>query len=584
MSGKAKSPLGGLRIQNQSLLQKLRQGQVDVKRILGDSSRTGSGCSMPITPNRSLHRNFRTPRKSRMSRSSERKALSNRINIKNVSTPYSPIVKRGTPGSQEKRNVSFARNVHVKDTSGHGWRSVKTPRRSAMTSLLDTPKSILKKRKLIDENIPVSSKFRHEPDWERKAKRKRSSLNFSYSEVDQSPHLGAEFTKSLFSPTSPRPRKIAVRTPQRYNLRETPSRVSTRLESHEKDLQTESPPIQMSPIRPLRHPIEAVRRELPRPVSTQLEVPGNERKGSDVYNTDKRPKSVLISAGPKEQSFGKLSVRKGRETKSRVLEDSVQQDHGRPLLGYDWIAGLLDNNQSVTEMPDAYFEQLKEFRRVNKAECVSRAFPSYSDDDFQRPEALTPELKYPDHTCIHTYTINERLYPVPVNEAEDGQSVCPICNNLRRKPTTESPGYVRVSFPRSTLQTPYKLRPHRRKSFDPSDSYALSQHCLAGWDSSRPSVQPPPSNLDLRGMTDGLKAQLTATLPETQKIISEEKRALEERLNRLRPLHMVTRGRQRQLTDDLLNVSHSLMFELQNLERERLGAKRNPAIASSYIQ
>ena len=33
----------------------------------------------------------------------------------------------------------------------------------------------------------------------------------------------------------------------------------------------------------------------------------------------------------------------------------------------------------------------------------------------------------------------------------------------------------RVSVPRSSLKSPYKLKPHRRKSFDPSDSVALSE-------------------------------------------------------------------------------------------------------------
>ena len=33
----------------------------------------------------------------------------------------------------------------------------------------------------------------------------------------------------------------------------------------------------------------------------------------------------------------------------------------------------------------------------------------------------------------------------------------------------------RVSVPRSTTQSVYRLRPHRRKSFDPDDSLSLSK-------------------------------------------------------------------------------------------------------------
>jgi hypothetical protein len=51
-------------------------------------------------------------------------------------------------------------------------------------------------------------------------------------------------------------------------------------------------------------------------------------------------------------------------------EDNPQ---GRPpLLGYDWIAGNLDNDQSVINKPDDYFEELRQFRNTNKLDCVSR--------------------------------------------------------------------------------------------------------------------------------------------------------------------------------------------------------------------
>ena len=41
------------------------------------------------------------------------------------------------------------------------------------------------------------------------------------------------------------------------------------------------------------------------------------------------------------------------------------------FLGYDWIAGALDNDSSVTDQSDGFFEELKEFRRVNRDECIS---------------------------------------------------------------------------------------------------------------------------------------------------------------------------------------------------------------------
>ena len=56
----------------------------------------------------------------------------------------------------------------------------------------------------------------------------------------------------------------------------------------------------------------------------------------------------------------------------------------------------------------------------------------------------------------------------------------------------------RVSVPRSSLLSPHRFKPHRRSSFDPTDAMSLSSHCLAGWESSKPTVIPMPSSLDLR--------------------------------------------------------------------------------------
>lgn len=58
--------------------------------------------------------------------------------------------------------------------------------------------------------------------------------------------------------------------------------------------------------------------------------------------------------------------------------------------------------------------------------------------------------------------------------------------------------FLRVSVPRSSLLSPYQFKPHRRSSFDPTDAMSLSSHCLAGWESSKPTVVPMPSSLDLR--------------------------------------------------------------------------------------
>lgn len=43
---------------------------------------------------------------------------------------------------------------------------------------------------------------------------------------------------------------------------------------------------------------------------------------------------------------------------------------GDPRLGYDWIAGLLDSSEGyLSEKDNEYFEDIKEFRQVNHADC-----------------------------------------------------------------------------------------------------------------------------------------------------------------------------------------------------------------------
>ena len=61
----------------------------------------------------------------------------------------------------------------------------------------------------------------------------------------------------------------------------------------------------------------------------------------------------------------------------RTLSQTRKQHHfprkyagDDPRLGYDWIAGLLDASEAyLSEKDDEYFDDVKEFRRVNHAEC-----------------------------------------------------------------------------------------------------------------------------------------------------------------------------------------------------------------------
>ncbi|XP_029007973.1 migration and invasion-inhibitory protein [Betta splendens] len=207
-------------------------------------------------------------------------------------------------------------------------------------------------------------------------------------------------------------------------------------------------------------------------------------------------KSCLISH-PKEQ----------REAKSRVTFQSedceeipTDRHHLQPLLGYDWIAGLLDAEDSVIEHSDEFFNELRIFRSFNKDECVHSPQAEFSVPNQLRLSPLSdkdhPESKMDTHQCTFSYRINSRLFPVPLHS----QECCPVCKQHKSSHphTTAEPALIRVSIPCTTLLPPYKYKAHRRCSFDPSDSLALPSHCLSGWLNTGQGTLLTPSSLDLR--------------------------------------------------------------------------------------
>ncbi|XP_040442142.1 migration and invasion-inhibitory protein isoform X1 [Falco naumanni] len=213
-----------------------------------------------------------------------------------------------------------------------------------------------------------------------------------------------------------------------------------------------------------------------------------------------------------------------------------------PFLGYDWIAGLLDNNSSVAEKSDQYFAELHEFRQANQAACIHEQHLEPKALDCIVPEQ-EPDLITSSHKCVYCYQLNQRLFTVPV----DSESACPMCKIPRtHQPpeTLEEPAYVRISIPRSTLMPAYKYKAHRRKSFEPTDNLALPSHCLAGWENIIPSSNPVLSSLDLR-----------ASL--------EEKPSHHPRLNSVSRVSEGTR------TDQLLNLTHLTRFRFSSASRQR---------------
>ncbi|KAM9115983.1 migration and invasion-inhibitory protein isoform 2-T2 [Pangshura tecta] len=180
-------------------------------------------------------------------------------------------------------------------------------------------------------------------------------------------------------------------------------------------------------------------------------------------------KSILLTPGGKEAK--KEAVRVTFLPDPEEYTIPADSWSARPFLGYDWIAGLLETDSSLSEKSEQYFTELREFRQVNKEACVHEEDLGPEAADFLAPEQDT-DLDSSSHQCVYCYRLNRRLFTVPV----DSQSACPVCKTprARRLPETlEEPAYVRVSIPRSTLLPAYKYKIHHRKSFEPADNLAL---------------------------------------------------------------------------------------------------------------
>ncbi|XP_074654963.1 uncharacterized protein LOC141908710 [Tubulanus polymorphus] len=441
----------------------------------------------------------------------------------------------GSPGSGSRGARKFTSTpVLTKRKSPRGRRNLGGPR---------TPASVKKRRAIIDRNVTVDSSPSLDKSLRATPVNPSKTLNFSYA------------------------------TPSSLEKRKSPSsqhRYPTRASS--------SNTLASVGVSSIQQP-------------SLLNDDGNNRKIATL-KTDPTNRTCLLS--PAKDLAKKTPTRVTfqeslSQTYSELIDDQQQQLNGtakhrqgeRPLLGYDWIAGVLDNaEQSLDDKPDVYFEEMKAFRNRHKKECVKSSIPELKspvvDDEEPNPE-IVPD---PEHTCIHTYNVNSRLFTVPINQAKDGASYCPICRSKRKQPTSESPGFVRISIPSNVFEAVEKRRPHRRKSFEPSDSCALSEHCLAGYDSSRPATLPAAKNLDLKHAAKGVRAKMDTNESEVNKIVRESKRLYREP-DDLRKTKTATRdlrkrcpdladGRtsRRLKTDGLLNTSHAIRHQLQTIERK----------------
>nr|CAB3263840.1 migration and invasion-inhibitory protein-like [Phallusia mammillata] len=232
---------------------------------------------------------------------------------------------------------------------------------------------------------------------------------------------------------------------------------------------------------------------------TFTETPQGQPMLTDAGNTRpyrateqmKEPISILVKTGTSKP----ISERNFDMTQSSVLKTPQRKEirSEPPLLGYDWIAGNIENDEPGAEQSESFLEEMKEFRKLNRSDCHSKRC---WNDILKTPKTplheLSPQMKLQGQSArspdpsdtrdsrIVNYTINKRLFPVPVDP-----------NDCGRPGTTSSPRYIRVSIPKASLISPYRYRPkHGSKHHDGADSLALPDHCALGWHNTVPKRVP----------------------------------------------------------------------------------------------
>jgi hypothetical protein len=172
-------------------------------------------------------------------------------------------------------------------------------------------------------------------------------------------------------------------------------------------------------------------------------------------------------------------------SRPRGLQDAVA-----PLLGYDWIAGLLDN-RSLDETGDVDLEDLALFRRQHYHECHAPLDPSLSlqgwPDGAPAGGPGSDEQQHPrsgaSTAAQRGYRVNARLYPEPLPSPEERSVARVLGQDLL--------SFVRVSIPRrqSAAADEVATKPPTKETFDPRGSVALRDHCVQGYESVAPHLQ-----------------------------------------------------------------------------------------------
>lgn len=165
-----------------------------------------------------------------------------------------------------------------------------------------------------------------------------------------------------------------------------------------------------------------------------------------------------------------------------------------PLLGYDWIAGLLDNGNALDEVDEDYLENLAQFREDFYDDCHAseeaiRETSGYLEANTHHLTS-SQSIKAVDdhnHTAQPGYRINSRLFPEQLDT--------PAADKLGEIFGKEVLNYIRVSVPHRYMTRgksdtmPASTSSKETQVKNLNSSLSLSAHCERGYELAQPSAR-----------------------------------------------------------------------------------------------
>jgi hypothetical protein len=147
------------------------------------------------------------------------------------------------------------------------------------------------------------------------------------------------------------------------------------------------------------------------------------------------------------------------------------------------------------DKPESYWQELTMFRSQHQDDCVSSkpcnfnnstSFLEHEQNDlFRSAGDDNYEEDGNSHKCIHSFTINERLFPVPVYKDKNGRSLCPVCKSVRRDESSNyAPQFCKISIPKSRIidgspllssSTKFELINKRKLNAPEEDTLSLAE-------------------------------------------------------------------------------------------------------------